>query len=44
MTAGWAMGRAAENLHFTRWEDELDTPLTVLRERVGIDPTLYGTF
>ncbi len=44
MCAGWAMGRAAENLHFTRWEDELHTPLTELRERFGIDPTRFDTF
>lgn len=44
MSAGWAMGRAAENLHFTKWEDELNTPLGELRDRVGIDVTRYETF
>ena len=34
--AGWMMGRQAENCHFVRWEDELHTPLTELRERMAI--------
>ncbi len=33
---GWAYGRAAKNLNFGRWEDELDTPLTILRERMNL--------
>ncbi len=33
---GWAYGRSAENLNFTRWEDELDTPLAVLRQRMNL--------
>ncbi|MDA9298214.1 Coq4 family protein [Pseudomonadales bacterium] len=33
---GWAYGRAAKNLNFTIWEDEIDTPLEVLRERMGL--------
>jgi len=33
---GWAYGRAAKNLNFTRWEDELDTPLEVLRQRMDL--------
>ena len=41
ITAGWMMGRTAENLHFTRWEDELATPISVIREKGGIDPSLY---
>ena len=35
--AGWSLGRSTENLHFHRWEDELDTPLALLRDRAGID-------
>jgi ubiquinone biosynthesis protein Coq4 len=34
---GWAHGRAARNLNFTRWEDELDTPLATLRTRMNLD-------
>lgn len=37
---GWQVGRAAENTHFTRWEDELDTPLDEIRARMGITPRL----
>lgn len=33
---GWAYGRAAQNLNFVRWEDELDTPLATLRERLQL--------
>ena len=44
LSAGWAMGRATDNLHFTKWEEEFNTPITELRERVGIDVTRYGTF
>ena len=33
---GWADGRSAENLNFTRWEDELDTPLSTLRARMNL--------
>lgn len=33
---GWVLGRSSENTHFTRWEDELDTPLEELRNRMGI--------
>lgn len=33
---GWQMGRAARNAHFTRWEEELHTPLAELRERFAI--------
>ncbi len=35
LAAGWTMGRTWENLHFVRWEDELDTPLDDLRARFG---------
>jgi ubiquinone biosynthesis protein Coq4 len=34
---GWLFGRKTPNLSFTRWEDELDTPLIDLRERFGIE-------
>ena len=37
---GWLMGRKAENLHFTRWEDEINTPLEDIRERLGIDRSI----
>ncbi len=35
LAAGWTMGRTWQNLHFVRWEDELDTPLSDLRARFG---------
>lgn len=34
---GWTYGRTARNLNFERWEDELDTPLAVLRERMNLN-------
>ena len=43
MCTGWMLGRAAENLHFAKWEEELDTPLADLRMRAGIDPGTYQT-
>ncbi len=33
---GWSRGRASGNLNFARWEDELDTPVTELRQRYSI--------
>lgn len=36
IVAGWSLGRSSQNLHFVHWEDELDTPLDVLRERMNI--------
>jgi ubiquinone biosynthesis protein COQ4 len=33
---GWTYGRAAKNLNFERWEDEIDTPLEVLRTRMNL--------
>ncbi len=33
---GWSYGRSARNLSFERWEDELDTPLEVLRARMNL--------
>lgn len=37
MSIGWVMGRKAKNLHFMRWEEELETPLADIRHRLGID-------
>lgn len=36
---GWSYGRSARNLNFERWEDELDTPLEVLRARMNLNRT-----
>ena len=44
LVTGWMVGRFAENAHFHRWEDELDTPLDELRERFGIDAGSYRAF
>jgi len=33
---GWSRGRASGNINFARWEEEIDTPLTELRERFDI--------
>ena len=33
---GWQRGRASGNINFGRWEDEIDTPLTRLREHFHI--------
>jgi ubiquinone biosynthesis protein Coq4 len=35
---GWTCGRACKNLHFTRWEDEIDVPLSDLRAAWGLEP------
>lgn len=40
MSVGWLMGRKASNLHFARWEDEIDTPLDEIRAELGIDRSL----
>ncbi len=40
MSIGWLMGRSAKNLHFTRWEDELETPLEDIRARLNIDRSI----
>lgn len=37
ISEGWLLGRSADNLHFHRWEDELDTPIAELRARFGLD-------
>ena len=39
---GWMMGRKAKNLHFIRWEDEVNTPLDDIRARFGIDRSIDG--
>lgn len=33
---GWAYGRAAENINFLRYEDELDTPIAELQQRFNL--------
>ncbi len=33
---GWTRGRQAKNLNFTRWEDELDTPVVELQEQLDL--------
>ncbi len=33
---GWQRGRASGNINFAIWEDEIDTPVTELRERYDI--------
>ncbi|MEM7080114.1 MAG: Coq4 family protein [Pseudomonadota bacterium] len=33
---GWSRGRGSDNLNFAAWEDELDTPVSELRERFSI--------
>lgn len=34
---GWMVGRSSANAHFTRWEEELDTPLADIRARLSIE-------
>ena len=36
---GWAFGRASKNINFVRWEDEIDTQLTTLRQRFDLQTT-----
>ncbi len=43
IAAGWILGRAAQNLHFARWQDQLDTPLDELRDAWGIQLDLVGS-
>ncbi len=38
LVEGWILGRAADNTHFERWEDQLNEPLAEVRSRVGIAP------
>lgn len=37
---GWMMGRETPNLHFTKWEEQLDRPLADIRAEVGLDAFL----
>lgn len=39
MAGGWIMGRKWKNLHFTKWEEQLDRPLADIRAEYG-DGTL----
>jgi ubiquinone biosynthesis protein COQ4 len=41
---GWAYGRAAKNLNFERWEDEIDTPIEDLRVRMNLDNTRIAAY
>lgn len=34
---GWHFGRTTQNLQFHRWEDDIDTPLTELRAKWGLN-------
>lgn len=36
---GWSFGRASQNINFARWEEEIDTPLTELRQRFNLQTT-----
>ncbi|MGD1935492.1 MAG: Coq4 family protein [Candidatus Phaeomarinobacter sp.] len=36
-TDGWSFGRMSKNIYFERWEDEIDTPLEVLRDRFNLN-------
>jgi len=38
IAAGWQYGRAIDNLHFERWEEQIDEPLADVRRRYGIAP------
>ena len=33
---GWAYGKAAKNINFTRWEEEIDTPLSQLQQQFNL--------
>lgn len=33
---GWTRGRQAKNLHFTKWEEQLDRPLADIREEYDV--------
>ena len=35
---GWICGRACKNLHFGRWEEEIDAPLSDLRSEWRLEP------
>ncbi|MEM7276053.1 MAG: Coq4 family protein [Actinomycetota bacterium] len=36
---GWMRGRQASNIHFTKWEEELDRPLADIRAEYGVEVT-----
>jgi len=40
ISVGWMMGRTAKNLHFTRWEEQLDRPLDEIRAEYGINRSI----
>lgn len=44
MSIGWTMGRLAKNLHFTRWEDQIDTPLEEIRADFAINRSIDAMF
>ncbi len=35
---GWTMGRQWKNLHFVKWEEQLDRPLADIRAEYGVPP------
>ncbi|MEM8925540.1 MAG: Coq4 family protein [Actinomycetota bacterium] len=35
--AGWMAGRQADNIHFTKWEEQLDRPLADIRQEFGVE-------
>ena len=34
--AGWTRGRQADNIHFIKWEEQLDRPLAEIRAAYGV--------
>lgn len=40
MMRGWFMGRETPNLHFAKWEEQLDRPLSDIRAEYGLDTFL----
>ena len=36
---GWMRGRQADNIHFTKWEQQLDRPLEEIRAEYGVEVT-----
>jgi ubiquinone biosynthesis protein Coq4 len=37
VSSGWLAGRQWKNLHFTKWEEQLDRPLADIRAEYGPD-------
>jgi ubiquinone biosynthesis protein Coq4 len=35
ITLGWSTGQQWKNLHFTKWEEQLDRPLADIRAEYG---------